>query len=426
MEQIDNYKIVKKIGEGGMGEVYKGVDVMLEREVAIKLLKPELSNRDDIVQRFRSEAIALGRLNHPSIAAVYNFGRFNTQFYMALEFVNGETLDDVIKKNGALAWQTALHYAIAILQGLEHAHRFQIIHRDIKPSNIIITEQDTVKILDFGMARILEKARQTISGNLIGTLEYVSPEQIRGQETDARSDIYSVGVVLYEMLTGHIPFEKNTEYDLIKSQIEEKPKPPRSFSQAIPPQIEQLVLKALEKKPERRFASANDFADALQKLVEHPPIARKQTSFGWALRFCRDYPAIVFLLALLAIGGGYFLWLSGGMPTIGGLNPNATFSSVNQLDGKQQLPESTVGGASAQLTENAPLPPPSDLQPIEEQHIVENKLPHTKVAVKPMSQNSKPKPKLKPVPTAKPLDQPSPPVSDIPDIGGAAKDFFGK
>ena len=426
MEQIDNYKIVKKIGEGGMGEVYKGVDVMLEREVAIKLLKPELSNRDDIVQRFRSEAIALGRLNHPSIAAVYNFGRFNTQFYMALEFVNGETLDDVIKKNGALAWQTALHYAIAILQGLEHAHRFHIIHRDIKPSNIIITEQNTVKILDFGIARILEKARQTKSGNLIGTLEYVSPEQIRGQETDARSDIYSVGVVLYEMLTGHIPFEKNTEYDLIKSQIEEKPKPPRSFSQAIPPQIEQLVLKALEKKPERRFASANDFADALQKLVEHPPIARKQTSFGWALRFCRDYPAIVFLLALLAIGGGYFLWLSGSMPTIGGLNPSATFSSTNQLDDKHELPESTVGGASAQLTENAPLPPPSDLQPIEEQHIVENKLPHTKVAVKPMSQNSKPKPKLKPVPAAKPLDQPSPPVSDIPDIGGAAKDFFGK
>ena len=161
MEQIGHYKINEKIGEGGMGEVFKGIDPMLEREVAIKLIRPELSNRPEILERFRSEAIALGRMNHSNIAAVYHFGQDQNQYYMALEFVSGETLSSIIKDQGKLPWRTALSYAIAALEGLEHAHRLKIIHRDIKPANIMINDQNDVKIMDFGIARILEKARLT-------------------------------------------------------------------------------------------------------------------------------------------------------------------------------------------------------------------------------------------------------------------------
>ena len=171
MDQIGNYKIIEKIGEGGMGEVYKGVDTMLEREVAIKLMRPELINRQEIVDRFKSEAVATGRLNHSSITTLYNFGQTENQYYMALEFINGETLDSIIKKRGALPWREALNYAVAALEGLEYAHRFNIVHRDIKPSNIMVNEHDNIKIMDFGIARIMEKARLTKTGNFIGTLE---------------------------------------------------------------------------------------------------------------------------------------------------------------------------------------------------------------------------------------------------------------
>lgn len=413
MDQIDNYKIVEKIGEGGMGEVYKGVDVMLEREVAIKLLRPELSSRDDIVQRFRSEAIALGRLNHPNIAAVYNFGRIHDQFYMALEFVNGETLDAVIKKEGSLTWQTAVQYAIAILEGLDHAHKFNIVHRDIKPSNVIITGQNTVKILDFGIARILEKARLTKTGHLIGTLEYVSPEQIQGKETDARSDIYSVGVVLYEMLTGHIPFEKNTEYDLIKSQIEEKPKSPRTFSSKIPAQIEQLALKALEKKPEKRFSSALEFSKELLK-----PLNDSETTViyetGWIIKFCRDYPGIVFLFFLLTIGGGYFLWKLMGTPHIQippvskVISPNPVASSHKEII---PIIETEKKENKSDLSTPSPIEnlPPLTVEIPEQQTKPE---PAPKPRLKPAS---KPRPKPKPKPASEQGD---------PGIDDAAKSFF--
>ncbi|CAG0991194.1 partial Serine/threonine-protein kinase PknA, partial [Anaerolineae bacterium] len=171
MDQIGNYKIVQKLGEGGMGEVFKGVDVMLEREVAIKVLRPELSQREDVLQRFRSEAVALGRLNHANIATVYSFARDGDRYYMALEFVNGEGLDKIITKRGRIPWPDAIRYACGALEGLEHAHRLNVIHRDVKPANILIAYTGAVKIMDFGIARILERARQTRQGYLVGTLE---------------------------------------------------------------------------------------------------------------------------------------------------------------------------------------------------------------------------------------------------------------
>ncbi|SJM94469.1 serine/threonine protein kinase [Crenothrix polyspora] len=271
MIPINNFNFVGEIGEGGMGKVYRYAHVRLNRDVAIKFLQPELSSREDLVERFKSEAIAQARMSHTNIATVYEFDQINDMFYMVLEYVKGETLDSVISKEGRLSWQIAVQYAIGILDGLDHAHSFNIVHRDIKPSNLMITEQKTVKILDFGIARILNTARLTKTRHAIGTLEYMSPEQIKAHETDARSDIYAVGIVLYEMLTGQIPFVKDTEFELQQAHINEKPKSPCTFSEEIPKEIARLVLKALEKNPEKRFSSAREFSEALRKQIAFAP-----------------------------------------------------------------------------------------------------------------------------------------------------------
>jgi serine/threonine protein kinase len=266
-----NYRITDKLGEGGMGEVFKGFDTMLEREVAIKSLRPELGSRPDVVERFRTEAIALARLNHSHIATVYSFLRDGEQWFLVLEFVRGETLDKIIGRRGKLPWQDAVKLIVQALDGLEHAHRLGVVHRDIKPSNMIISPAGTLKLMDFGIARLLERARLTRTGHLIGTLEYMSPEQIQGRDSDARGDIYSIGVVLYELLTGQLPFQKNSDFDLMRSQVEELPLPPRTRIPQIPQEVESVVLKALEKKPEDRFPSANAFRVALQGMLQTQP-----------------------------------------------------------------------------------------------------------------------------------------------------------
>jgi len=335
MNTIGSYKILHKLGEGGVGEVFKAVDSMLEREVAVKVLRAELSQREDVLQRFRSEAIALGRLNHPNIATVYAFAKDGERYYMALEYINGESLDRLLSRRKKLPWQEAVHYACHVLDGLEHAHRLNVIHRDVKPSNILVAHTGTVKIMDFGIARILEKTRQTKQGYLVGTLEYMSPEQIQGKEVDARADLYSFGIVLYEMITGCLPFRKNTEYDLLKAQIEETPQPPRFFAPDIPPNLENIILRSLAKKPADRFDSALKFATALRAIgsdvftkSDFPPQTRlatpdfhsgfsafpfKRLGVRYKLErirtLCADYPIPILSLALMTLGATslYFL-----------------------------------------------------------------------------------------------------------------------
>lgn len=269
--ELGHYRIMEKLGEGAMGEVFKGLDTLLEREVAIKLLRPELSNRPDIVERFRTEAVALARLNHTHIATLYSFLPHESQYFMVMEFVRGESLAKLIERSGALPWQQAVGLVSQALEGLEHAHRLGVVHRDIKPSNIMVTHVGVLKVMDFGIARILEKARLTRAGHLIGTLEYMSPEQIAGLDTDARADLYSLGVVLYELVTGRVPFEASSDYDLIKAQMEEQPKPPRIRVPDLPAAFEEQILRALEKKPENRFESAADFRAALTAIATPGP-----------------------------------------------------------------------------------------------------------------------------------------------------------
>jgi serine/threonine protein kinase len=260
---VGNYKIVDKIGEGGMGAVFKGVDLMLEREVAIKMLRPELAQQPNVVERFRTEAVTLAKLNHPNVATLHSFFRQGDDFFMVMEFVRGETLDSIIRQHGAMPCERAVELFSMALKGIDHAHKMGIVHRDIKPANMMLTDTGSIKVMDFGIARVLGSDRLTRAGHLIGTAEYMSPEQVRGEETDARSDIYSLGILLYEMLTGRVPFNNASEYELMRSQIEDAPTPPRTFSPHVPLGIEQAIMRALAKKREARYQSASEFRSSL-------------------------------------------------------------------------------------------------------------------------------------------------------------------
>lgn len=260
---VGNYKIIDKIGEGGMGAVFKGVDLMLEREVAIKMLRPELAQQPSVVERFRTEAVTLAKLNHPYVATLHSFFRQGDDFFMVMEFVRGETLDSMIRQHGAMPCERAVEMFSMALEGIDHAHKMGIVHRDIKPANMMLTETGTIKVMDFGIARVLGTDRLTRAGHLIGTAEYMSPEQVRGEETDARSDIYSLGILLYEMLTGRVPFNNSSEYELMRSQIEDAPTPPRTFAPHIPLAIEQAIMRSLAKKREARYQSASEFRESL-------------------------------------------------------------------------------------------------------------------------------------------------------------------
>lgn len=266
-EVIGNFRILAKVGEGGMGNVFRGRDLMLERDVAIKSLRPELACYEEVVERFRTEAIALARLQHHNIANVFSFFAEDGQYYMVMEFVDGEPLNKLARRRGALPWREAVALVVQALHGLEHAHHAGVVHRDIKPSNMIVTADGTLKLMDFGIARILEKVGLTRTGAVVGTLLYVSPEQARGGDIDARSDLYSMAVVLYELLTGRVPFDSASEFELMRAHIELPPPPPSGLIAGLPPELEDAVLCALAKNPADRFQRAELFRAELEHLL---------------------------------------------------------------------------------------------------------------------------------------------------------------
>jgi serine/threonine protein kinase len=260
---IGNYRITERIGGGGIGEVWKAVDLGLERVVAIKALRPELAIREQVVARFRSEAQTLARLNHPNIATLHTLLENRETLFMVIEYVKGQTLSSLIRAAGRFEPDTAFEIFQQTLDGIGHAHEVGVVHRDIKGSNLMVDDRGVVKIMDFGIARVMGSGRTTRHGYLVGTPEFMSPEQVRGEEATVQSDIYSLGVLLYEMLTGRVPFQKKGDFDLMQAQVRMAPPPPRSLAPEIPEAIEMVMLCALEKKPESRYRSTGAFLEAL-------------------------------------------------------------------------------------------------------------------------------------------------------------------
>lgn len=265
------YELIEKIGAGGMAIVYKARCHLLNRYVAVKILRPELVEDENFVKRFKRESQAAASLSHPNIVNVYDVGQEDGIYYIVMEYVCGKTLKDYVREKGKLDSREAIKIALQIAAALEHAHKNGIVHRDIKPQNILIGDDYTVKVADFGIARAVTSTTITLAGsNVVGSVHYFSPEQARGGYTDAKSDIYSLGIVLYEMVTGTLPFEGDTAVSVAIKHIQEKVKPPGEINPGIYKSLQDIIQKAIEKQPERRYQSAGQMIEDLKRALEEP------------------------------------------------------------------------------------------------------------------------------------------------------------
>lgn len=265
---INRYEIIMKIGSGGMADVYKAKDHVLNRLVAIKVLKQEYSTDATFVKKFRVEAQSAAGLSHPNIVNVYDVGEDNGVYFIVMELVQGITLKNYIDMKGKLDIREALNISVQIASGLSAAHENRIIHRDIKPQNIIMSRDGKVKVTDFGIAKVADST--TVTTTAAGTVHYISPEQARGGYSDERSDIYSLGITMYEMVTGRVPFEGETNVAVALMHIQSEITPPRQLEPSIPVSFEKIILKCTQKKPERRYASARELIADLRKVLTHP------------------------------------------------------------------------------------------------------------------------------------------------------------
>lgn len=254
-QTILHYRVEELIGEGGMGTVYRGRDLNLDRSVAMKVIYRHLLKDPTTLDRFRNEAVILAQLSHPNVAGLYNFQPHDGVWVMVMEYVDGQTFEQLLKKTGPLPAEKALGLMRQVLAGLQHAHSLHVLHRDLKPANLMITRDGRVKLMDFGIARKAGAERLTRANHLIGTLDYMAPELIAGKEPSVQSELYSLGIVLYELLTGHLPFTATTEPALISAIMRQKPTPPRTFCADLPTPVCDLLTDLLHKKPDHRPAN---------------------------------------------------------------------------------------------------------------------------------------------------------------------------
>ncbi len=276
---IGKYRIVGQLGRGGAGVVYKAVDETLHRDVAVKTLNPDLANTE-VMSRFRAEATILARLNHPQIATIFELFRADGDLLMVMEFVRGESLDKLSERLGAISPERAAYVIDQILSALEHAHRAGVVHRDVKPANVMVTDEGSIKIMDFGIARVLGAEQKTVDFRLMGTPAYMSPEQVLGEEVDGRSDLYSVGVLFYRLLSGALPFAADTALGMLQRQIRDTPIPLCAHRGGLPDWCEAIVQRALAKTQGERFQSAEEFREALSRATGPLAMAELAKTFA--------------------------------------------------------------------------------------------------------------------------------------------------
>lgn len=266
----NRYEVIEKVGDGGMATVYKSRDKILNRKVAIKVLKEEFSNDQEFIKRFQIEAQSAASLSHPNIVSIYDVANEGNLHYIVMELIEGRTLKELIKENGKLEWKEAVEIASQIASGLTQAHKNHIIHRDIKPHNIIMTKDRVAKITDFGIAKAVTSSTINASVSTLGSVHYFSPEHARGGYTDEKSDIYSLGVVLYEMTTGKLPFDSDTPISVALKHLQEKATPPIELSKDIPMGLNDIIQKAMQKEVAERYSSASEMYNDLQQILKSP------------------------------------------------------------------------------------------------------------------------------------------------------------
>ncbi|HBJ10785.1 MAG TPA: Stk1 family PASTA domain-containing Ser/Thr kinase [Ruminococcaceae bacterium] len=266
------YEIKEIIGVGGMAVVYKAYDNQENRTVAVKILKEEFISNEEFVRRFKNESKAIAMLSHPNIVKVYDVSFGDLIQYIVMEYIDGITLKEYIEHEGSLRWKDAVHFTIQILKGLQHAHDKGIVHRDVKPQNIMVLPDGTIKVTDFGIARFARSEQRTITDKAIGSVHYISPEQARGERTDEKTDIYSVGVILYEMLTGQLPFQAENAVSVAIMQLQREPQLPTEINGSIPLGLEQITMHAMQKNPERRYQSASEMLCDLGAFRKDPSL----------------------------------------------------------------------------------------------------------------------------------------------------------
>ncbi|UCD23343.1 MAG: protein kinase, partial [Gemmatimonadota bacterium] len=303
---ISHYKITSKLGEGGMGVVYKAEDTKLKRTVALKFLSPQSLGTKDEITRFVAEAQSAAALNHPNICTIHEIDETDGHSFIAMEWIDGQALKDKTR-SGPLDLEEALDIAIQLGEGLSEAHERGIIHRDIKSANIMLTPRGQAKLMDFGLAKTPDRAQLTKTGTTIGTTAYMSPEQARGGKVDHRSDLWSLGVVVFEMITGQLPFKGGHEQAVMYSVVNEEPKPLTSLRTGVPVELERIVSKCLAKDPDERYQTTKDLLADLRHLrritATQTPLTQSAGSTMGVGRLVRHWPwmAVLVLVAALTV-----------------------------------------------------------------------------------------------------------------------------
>jgi len=275
---LGQYELIDVLGQGGMSVVFKGRHNLTNQEVALKILPPELAAHSQVKSRFLDEAKALASLDHPNIVHLYNFGQENGYFVLAMQLVHGDTWERMILAAKRLDWVASCRIAIDVLRALEYAHDRGVVHRDMKPSNVLVRSRDSVAtVMDFGIAKMTTSTRLTATGQTMGTVRYMSPEQVRGQEVDFRTDIYSLGATLYESLVGDTPFDGNTHFEIMTKHLTEAPRAPSKLGVAVPAAVEGALLRSLAKRPEDRFTSAREMRKLLEGVLRADDVALVET-----------------------------------------------------------------------------------------------------------------------------------------------------